>query len=279
MSPTATLDRPGSPPVDPRIQARREQVVRRTRRRRLRRMLALLVVISIVAGAYAASRSALLDVDHLVVHGASRTSVDDVLAAVGVQPGQPLFDVDAGAARAAVRTLPWVADAAVRVHWNGDVEIFVFESEPFAYLPTAAGGLLVDAEGRALAEVPADQLGLLSLVRVEGVAPVAPGAYVDDPHGALALARGLTPGVRTRADAVIATAGGTLDLRLRPSGVAWLGRSVDLEAKLRSLTAVLAQVDLTDVEVIDVRVPDQPVVRRLPPPPAPEPEDAVGEDG
>jgi cell division septal protein FtsQ len=235
-----------------------------------RRLLIVLVILSLVCGAWLITRTPLLDVDRIAVHGAGRTPVEAVREAAGIEPGQQLLDVDAAAVRARLRSLPWVTDAAVRVHWNGDVEMWVFESEPLAVAPHPGGAMLVDAEGRVLVEGPADAVGAdLDLVRVEGLSPVPPGQYVDDPAGALRVASALTPGLRTRIESVIATPAGLVDLRVRPSGMAWFGRATDLPAQLRALTAVLAQVDDTDVEVYDVRVADQVVITRkyIPPPP------------
>jgi hypothetical protein len=60
--------------------------------------------------------------------------------------------------------------------------------------------------------------------------------------------------------------GDTIDMRVRPAGAVWLGPATDLDAKLTSLTTVFAQVDDRDIATIDVRVADQPVLTRVPPP-------------
>lgn len=266
MTPTATLDRKARTEVDPRIQARREQVERGRHRRFRRRLLWAMIVLSVGCLVWLLTRSPALDVDHLEVHGSARTSADAVREAAAVDLGDQLLDVDAGAVRERVRSLPWVTDAAVRVHWNGLVEVFVFESEPVAVVGHAGGAMLVDAEGRVLEDGASEHVGVgLDLVRVEGLAPADPGSYVDDPNGALRVAASLGPSLRTRVAAVIATPAGNLDLRIRPRGMVWLGRAEDLPAQLRALTTTFAQVDDTDVEVYDLRVPDQVVITRMPP--------------
>jgi cell division septal protein FtsQ len=263
VNPTATLPVGSRPiPVDPRIQARREQVERSRHRRRRRRLLAAAAVILVVAGAWAATRTALLDVDEVVVAGADRTDPDEVRARAAIGPGDQLFDVDAGAVRQRVRELPWVADAAVRVRWNGVVEVEVYESAPFATVAVPGGEALLDQGGRVLA---VEEQAPPGLVRIEGVVVPAPGDSVEDPAGVLRVAAALGPGLRSRVDTVIATPEGQIDLRVRPQGTVWLGRVPDLDEQLRGLTTVFARVDDLDVLVYDARVPGQVAVTRLPP--------------
>jgi hypothetical protein len=215
-----------------------------------------------VAGAWTATRTALLDVDEVVVAGADRTDPDEVRARAAVGPGDQLFDVDAGAVRQRVRELPWVADAAVRVRWNGVVEVEVYESVPVAAVAVPGGDALLDQEGRVLA---VEEQAPPGLVRIDGVVVPAPGGWVEDPAGALRVAFALTPGLRSRVDTVIVTPEGQIDLRVRPQGTVWLGRVPDLDEQFRALTTVFARVDDRDVSVYDARVPGQVAITRLPP--------------
>jgi cell division septal protein FtsQ len=268
MTPVAVSERAAPANVEPRIQARREHVARVRQKRHRRRLLIVLVVVSLVASGWLATRSALLDVDEIAVVGATRTDEDEVRRATGISEGDALLDLDAEGVRRNVRQLPWVADAAVRVHWGGTVEVVLFESEPVAIVLSASGAdLLVDGDGRVLA---AGDLTDHDRVAIEGLEPVEPGQWMLDPHGALTVVAALSPTLRDDVDRVVVTAGGTLDLALGSGAVAWLGRAgPDLPVKLRALETVLAQVDGRDVVVYDVRVPEQVAVTRS----------AGGEDG
>jgi hypothetical protein len=53
-----------------------------------------------------------------------------------------------------------------------------------------------------------------------------------------------------------------VELRLAPDGVVRLGRPEDLARKFDAVRAVLAQVDLRNLAVLDVRRPDSPVLTR-----------------
>ncbi|MCU1354525.1 MAG: FtsQ-type protein, partial [Acidimicrobiales bacterium] len=149
---TSTIERPAPrrtrAPIDPRIQARRVEVQRDRGRRRLHRLVALGVVAGLVLAAVGATRSPLLDVDHIRVSGAKRTDRAALSRAAGVRLRRPLLDVDPGAIARRVEALPWVQRAIVRRSWPGTVMIQVSERRPLAVVTEAAGPVLVDRDGR-----------------------------------------------------------------------------------------------------------------------------------
>ena len=117
MSPASLLERRRGE-VDHRIAQRRRQVAADRRRRWLRRTGAVAAVLALVAGAAALTRTPLLDVDELLVRGHVRTPEAAVLAARGLAVGDPILELDEAGAEAAVRALPWVADADVSRSWR-----------------------------------------------------------------------------------------------------------------------------------------------------------------
>jgi cell division protein FtsQ len=258
---TETIER-ARPAIDPRIAARRNQVVRDQGRRRLRRLLVCLGIIAAVAVAWGLTRTPLLDIDGIDVRGLGQTTEEQVVAASGLSPGDQLLDVDAAAVRERLLALPFVKDASVRVGWPDTVVIGIAERQPVAVVPAADGSsLLVDAEGRILGPaVPGWEW-----IPIEGLEVGQPGEQLPaESAGALAVLAELTPGLRSRVEAVMVV-GDNIDLRVRPAGVVWLGPVTDLEAKLRSLRTVFAQVDDRDLATVDLRVADQAVVTRVPP--------------
>nr|NIR41854.1 FtsQ-type POTRA domain-containing protein [Actinomycetota bacterium]NIS36949.1 FtsQ-type POTRA domain-containing protein [Actinomycetota bacterium]NIT98463.1 FtsQ-type POTRA domain-containing protein [Actinomycetota bacterium]NIU22072.1 FtsQ-type POTRA domain-containing protein [Actinomycetota bacterium]NIU70566.1 FtsQ-type POTRA domain-containing protein [Actinomycetota bacterium] len=118
--------------IDPRIRARRIAVRRAEGRRRLRFLLAALAVVGIAVGAWALSRSPLLDLDHVRIEGVGAGRVAAVDAAAGLGRGTPLVDVDLGAVETAVEALPWVRVAEASRDWPGTVRIDVGERVPVA---------------------------------------------------------------------------------------------------------------------------------------------------
>jgi cell division protein FtsQ len=174
-----------------------------------------------------------------------------------------MVDVDEGAAARAVETLPWVERATVRRHWPGEVRIHVVERRAVAAIAAEdAGAALVDRAGRVLATVDTPPPGLAVLT---GLPPAGPPGTVLSPEGvaALAVAVALPEELRARITGVApAGGGGEVEMVLQPGGRVRLGPPVDLDRKFDAVRAVLAQVDLANLAVLDVRRPDSPVLTR-----------------
>lgn len=257
---TSTLEREAPAAIDPRIRARRIEVRRDAGRRRLQRLADVGVVLVVAAGFFAALWTPLLDVDAVHVAGAERTGAELVVRRAGVSVGDPLIGVDLDAVGQRVAALPWVSQVQVARGVDGSVRVDVVERVPVATVGAGAGALLVDLDGRVLG--PAAGLGTAtSLVRLAGVgAPPAPGAYLDGSVApTLALAAQLaavTPGALATLDATELT--GTLV----QGGDVRFGDARQLVAKVRSLRTVLDQVDLTCLDVLDLRLPGSPVLTR-----------------
>ncbi len=271
MSPTLTLrhrhgedDHDDEVAVDPRIQARRDQVVADRSRRRRRRTIVVVAVVAAMALGWLVTHSSLLAVHKLVVAPTTHLSAAQLAQVSGLSVGQHLIDVDEGAARARLLRQPWVAQAHVSVGWNGVAHISVTERTPVVAVADGPGRwTLADVHGRALAVTDAVPAGV---VAVSGVAPVAPGATFGPGLGApLELTAHLTPGLRTRIGAAgVAVAGdGSLSFALQPSGTVQLCQPVDLATKLSGLTTFFARVDDRGLALVDACIPDAITATRV----------------
>ncbi|HEX7094581.1 MAG TPA: FtsQ-type POTRA domain-containing protein [Acidimicrobiales bacterium] len=261
MTTTATTPRPAPPRMDPRMRARRVAVRRDEGRRRLRRLLVMAAVAGVAAAGYLLTRSPLLDVDHLRVHGAERTGTEAVLTAAGISRGDPMTDVSLDGAHDAIAELPWVESVRVERDWPGTIEIHVTERVPVAALRTGAGvWVLLDGTGHVLTTLegaPPD----LPVIAVDAAA-TSPGAQQHGLAGALAVARLLTPDLRAWLDSIQPAPDGTVELLLHDGIRVKLGSEAHLWDKLVDLATVLTRVDLTDIETIDVSVVHDPIVTR-----------------
>lgn len=256
--------RPPPPlPMDPRIRQRRIEVRRHEGRRRFRALLACVAVVLTLAGAAALARSPVFDVDYVDVRGNDRTPRGEIVAAGRLADHPAMLDVDTGDVERRVEALPWVLEARAALDWPGTVHVSVTERAPVAVLPAGDGRwAMADVTGRVLAVGPDKPVRLPVVGDVPP--PGAPGTVVAArARPALRVAEALSPALRDRVADLAIVAGGDVELQLvPPGGVVRLGRPVDLDRKLAVLGTVLARADLTNVAVIDVRVPRAPSLTR-----------------
>jgi cell division protein FtsQ len=250
--------------MDPRFRRRRMEVRREEGRRRFRVLVGITAVVAVGCAGWAATDSVLLDLDRVVVEGAVHTTPDEARFASGLRKGEPMLDVDEKAALRGVESLPWVQQATVRRQWPGQVRIRLVEREPVAVTPTETGGVaLLDGTGRILEIVDAAPPGMPVLT---GLPPVGrPGTSIGSEGVAtlqVAVALPAELRARTAGLAPSAGAGGEVELRLNPDGMVRLGPPEDLDRKFSAIRAVLAQVDLRNLAVLDVRRPESPVLTR-----------------
>jgi cell division protein FtsQ len=266
MRSTASDRRP-VPRIDPRIRARRI-AVRRTEGRRRRHWLAAVgLVLALVAVAVGAALSPLLDVDDVSLEGAVRADRDVVLAATGIERGDPLLTLDLHAAEVGVRAVPWVAEATVERSWPGSVQVSIVERVPVAGLFRADGRLaLVDADAHVLEVVPPVGSGVVGIAGLPD--GHRPGDVVDGPGpAAIALAGAIPVELRGRVVHVAVSEAGALSLDLvveegEPPAEVRFGPGGGLAEKLRALVTMVASADLRGVDVLDLEVPGAPALTR-----------------
>ena len=244
------------PRIDPRLQERRIAVKRDEGRRRLRFLVVTAAVLALAGGAAGATRSPLLDVDVLEVTGAEHVAAETVLHTAGLARGDLMIDIDTGAAARRVERLSWVAEADVRRQWPGTIQVRVTERRAAAAVPVTGGWATVDVHGRILERAAEPPVGL---GRVD-VAPITGGRVPSRMRDALVVAAAIPDRLLDRVPGVALKPDG-LELALQPAGVVRLGGPDRLGEKLTALETLLDRVD-GPVAVIDVRVPDAPVLTR-----------------
>lgn len=254
--------------VEPRVAARRAEVARTAGRRRLRVLLTVLALVAFVGVAYLVTRSPFVDVDTVEVRSAGggadaepdlRTSTEEVVAASGIDTGEPMLYLDAGAAATRIEALPWIAEASVDKSYPGAVTITVTERTPVAWARVGDEQVaLVDRTGRVLTDDESLALYIPEL-RDVGALP-APGETLPQPEAAR-IAAALPAGLLSHVSAI--TVDGTdARLVLSAGGEVRLGdpTDVDLDDALAAAEAVRASLGDRVVGYIDVRVPGAPVV-------------------
>ncbi|MDD5562095.1 MAG: FtsQ-type POTRA domain-containing protein [Thermoanaerobaculaceae bacterium] len=121
------------------------------RHRRPWRRLATRLLQAAAALAVAGGLAAALQVREIRVSGAKRFPASEVETVLRAALGSPTVAARAGALRASVLAVPWVADASVQVSLDGVVTCAVTEREPVAVAVDAGVRRLLGADGRILA--------------------------------------------------------------------------------------------------------------------------------
>ena len=133
----------------------RTEVKRAEGRRRLRVLIAAVTLAGLLAGGWGLSRSALLDVDRVMISGVGGVRAGLVRQTAGVAEGAPMIDIDPGDLERAVAGLAWVEEARVQRDWPGTVDIRVTPRVPVAVAPAGDGSpVLVDAGGYVIGPAP-----------------------------------------------------------------------------------------------------------------------------
>jgi cell division protein FtsQ len=250
--------------IDPRLRARRIQVQREAGRRRLRVAAVLAVVVTLAVGLGLLAVSPVLAVRDVEVSGAVYSDPAALDAIVGDVVGEPILTLDLGGIGERFETIPWVRRAEVRRHWPTGVHVELHERRPLAAFYASDGRMrVIDVEGHVIVALDGNPV---DLVAITGVGPaVAPGEQAPAPYqGAARLVASLPDDLRARVAAVTVGDDGDLGLELVPTGRVLLGPATDLRAKVLGTIAVLAETPADAIDVVDLRVPDRPVLTTVP---------------
>ena len=241
--------------IDPRIANRRLAVAEQQARARVRRSMVMLAVLAAGGGLAWFLLSPHMSVHDVVVHGAQRAAVDQILANGNVVPGRPIVAIRVGTIEEQLLADPWVESASVNVVFPSRVEINVHERTPIAWIwLDDRWGLLAD-DGMLL-NYSENPVPIRSLIRIPVEDPGL-GTPVDDEkvHGALQLIGAFPDNLARRSVAKVE--GGELWM-LVGYRLVRIGRPVDIEAKAVS---VLAMINTAHDGVIDVTAPSRPALQ------------------
>jgi len=102
------------------------------------------------------------------ISGLERRTPEAVLAAIGIEPGSPLFGFDAERARNLLQNIDWVEKAGIRLVFPNTLEIEVTEREPFAIWQREGRYYVIDRTGVAMGADVKNYAGILPLVTGAG---------------------------------------------------------------------------------------------------------------
>jgi cell division protein FtsQ len=165
------------------------------RRRPMLMLLFALLVLALVAGLFAsglvgrtvrrvddavamAGTKAGFGIGEVHLAGNVRTPPETILAALGFEPGQSIFDADVQTARRKLMKLDWVAEADVQRRYPDAIYVRVLEKLPFALWKSPDGITVVERNGGLITRNDVAKFSNLPLLAGDG-APVAATDIVD----------------------------------------------------------------------------------------------------
>lgn len=236
--------------MDPRLAARRRNVAESRVRRGIRRLLVVLLVVGLAAVTLAVLRSGLFSLDRIETQGESQIDPVAMVAAVGVEMGMPLIEIDLEEAEDALEADPRVVSAEVGRRWPSGLLIEVVERFPVAWVDRGQGWQHLAVDGVVLAEGdPGPDAPRIRSTPQEDRAVEAALVFVDS------LADPLQAGL-------------VIDARTQELSATWnglsirLGRPTDMVEKARALEVVIADEPAPGSEITLI-APERPAV--LPP--------------
>jgi cell division septal protein FtsQ len=248
-------------PIDPRMSARRADVIRQQGQRRLRVLIFGLGAAALIATGWFVIHTPLFSARHVTVTGNVHETVAQVVAQAGLAGHPPLLDVNTGAAAAQLERLPWVRSAAVHVAWPDSVRIAVTEEVPTLVVAVAGSEWAVlSADGRVLQVTSGARppgLLLLTVPQAPGVAGTTLPARDDV---GLRVATTLPASFAAQVTGVAVEPAGWVQLSMTTPIAVDIGSASQLTAKYEDVSSILAGATLHNGDVIDVSVPDAPTV-------------------
>lgn len=204
-----------------------------------------------------ATAQAGLSLQTVEVHGRGETRQADVLGAIGAMRGEPLLGLDIEAMRERLTALPWVVSADIERRYPDRLLVSVKEAEPMALWQRNRTLFLVSRAGDVIETADLGKYSRL-LVIVGENAPARAEALFD------LLAQ--QPKLKERVAAAVFVGKRRWNLRL-DNGIDVKLPEEDPAAAWSRLAALQKQYGLLerDVSIIDLRLPDQVVVRQAHP--------------
>ena len=204
-----------------------------------------------------ATADAGMTVQRIRTEGQQQMSSGEIRAAVNVDLGTPMFEVDLDAARDRVQAVGWVESVTVERHLPSTLHVRVVERTPVALWQRNQRLVMVDRTGAEIATEPVSQFAHLPII-------VGDGALQHMPT--LLDAMATDPALSGRVQAAIWIGGRRWSLHFDNGLEAKLPES-EIGAAWARLVREIGHHRLLDepIAVVDLRLPDRTIFRARPP--------------
>jgi cell division protein FtsQ len=199
------------------------------------------------------SANAGLRVNDVVLSGRQNVDASEILAALDIERGSPIFAMDMNAARERIESLGWVRSAEIARRLPDIVFVRVVERQPLAIWQHDGQAALVDRLGKTIQRSGLDAFAHLPLIVGDG-APEHAAQLIDLLQTYPAVAQAIEAAVRVSER--------RWNLRLR-NGIDVRLPELNISAALTRLNDFQREHALLDRDVVavDLRVPDRLIVR------------------
>ena len=198
-----------------------------------------------------------MTVQSIQTEGQNRVPADDIRAAVGIEIGTPIFEVDLAAARNRVQAIGWVESVIVERHLPSTLHVRIVERTPVALWQRNQQLVMVDRAGKEIATESVGQFGHLPII-------VGDGALDHMPT--LLDAMATDPVLSERVQAAIWIGGRRWTLHF-DNGLEAKLPEIEIGAAWARLVREIGSHRLLDepIAVVDLRLPDRTIFRARPP--------------
>lgn len=199
------------------------------------------------------------------VQGASSMAEGAILAATGLQLGQPILDIDLDAVRKSVQAVGWVQEAQVVRLLPDTLVVAVHQRQTMAVWQNHGRTLVIDAAGNPIPEADPGRFPQLPLIVGDGA---------NEGAARILQAVNSRPRLVERLEAIVRVDGRRWDLRLKDGGLVQLPAVEEesaliqldqLDQRQRILELGFERIDLREAGIVAVRprgaaMPGEPLV-------------------
>lgn len=244
--------------------SKRNKRISKVRQQRRSRLLIVVFAIVILVMAFVLIyNSSLFKIRKVKISGSKHVANKRVLELARIESKANLLKLNTEEITKNLQVEPWVKEATIIKQYPDTLEIRLVERRPFCLVETKAGLFVVD-EDRFVLEKRSSAEGNFPLIKELRVSsfPIGKKVYSAPLSNAILCLRSLDKDIYGRVNFVLAASVEKLTLITKDGIEILYGKTENAEKKNIIIKNFLAS-DGQNIIFIDVRIPSNPVVRRL----------------